>query len=93
MDFDYGDLGDYIKNVLGKDYFYDYRCWDYLHDIVYDISRDIDWNGYLKSSRVFGHHDSNSVLKNSSTHNAGNIMIKSGHERNVDSVTKFFSFN
>ena len=35
---------DYCKKLLGKDYFYDCRCWDYLTDIVYEIENDIGWN-------------------------------------------------
>lgn len=45
MDFDYGNLKDYLKNIIGSDYFSDKRCWDYLYDTVYEISNDIDWFG------------------------------------------------
>ena len=38
------DLDKYIKDVVGKNYFSDKRCWSYLYDIVYDIQRDIGWN-------------------------------------------------
>ena len=35
---------DYCKKVLGKDYFYDSRCWDYLTDVVYEIENNVGWN-------------------------------------------------
>ena len=35
---------DYCKKVLGKDYFYDSRCWDYLSDVVYEVEGYIGWN-------------------------------------------------
>lgn len=34
-------LDDYIKYVMGKDYFYDRRCWEYLYDIVKEMLGDM----------------------------------------------------
>lgn len=30
------EIDDYIKSVLGKNYFYDKRCWNYMHDGLVD---------------------------------------------------------
>ena len=38
------DLDKYIKDLVGKNYFTDKRCWSYLYDIIYDIENDISWN-------------------------------------------------
>ena len=35
------DLKNYIKDVVGKDYFSDRRCWEYLYDSVYEVFIDI----------------------------------------------------
>lgn len=35
------DLKNYIKDVVGKDYFSDRRCWEYLYDSVYEVFMDI----------------------------------------------------
>ena len=35
------DLKNYIKDVVGKDYFSDKRCWEYLYDSVYEVFIDI----------------------------------------------------
>lgn len=35
------DLKNYIKNVVGKDYFSDRRCWEYLYDSVFEVFIDI----------------------------------------------------
>lgn len=35
------DLKNYIKDVVGKDYFSDKRCWEYLYDSVYEVFMDI----------------------------------------------------
>ncbi len=35
------DLKNYIKDVVGKDYFSDKRCWEYLYDSVYEVFTDI----------------------------------------------------
>ena len=35
------DLKNYIKDVIGKDYFSDKRCWEYLYDSVYEVFIDI----------------------------------------------------
>lgn len=35
------DLKNYIKDVIGKDYFSDKRCWEYLYDSVYEVFMDI----------------------------------------------------
>jgi len=35
------DLKNYIKDVVGKDYFSDRRCWDYLYDSVFEVFMDI----------------------------------------------------
>ena len=35
------DLKNYIKNVVGKNYFSDKRCWEYLYDSVYEVFMDI----------------------------------------------------
>ena len=37
------DLNKYIKDVVGKNYFTDKRCWSYLYDIIYLIENDISW--------------------------------------------------
>ena len=34
-------IDDYIKSVIGKDYFYDKRCWEYLYDIVKEMLEDM----------------------------------------------------
>lgn len=39
-------LDDYIKYVMGKDYFYDRRCWEYLYDIVKEILEDMSIPDY-----------------------------------------------
>ena len=31
------DLDKYCKDLLGKNYFADNRCWSYLHDAIYDV--------------------------------------------------------
>lgn len=36
-----GDLKDYIFKVVGKNYFADKRCWDYLYDSVYEVFMDM----------------------------------------------------
>jgi len=41
MDFEVKNRKEYCKKLLGKDYFSDNRCWDYLSDIVYEIENDI----------------------------------------------------
>ena len=41
MDFEIKNRKDYCKKLLGKDYFSDNRCWDYLNDVVYEIENDI----------------------------------------------------
>lgn len=43
-DFGEYDLDKYIKDVVGKNYFFDKRCWSYLYDIVYEIENNIGWN-------------------------------------------------
>ena len=35
------DLKNYIKDVVGKDYFSDKRCWEYLYDSVFEVFMDI----------------------------------------------------
>lgn len=35
------DLKNYIKDVVGKDYFSDRRCWEYLYDSVFEVFMDI----------------------------------------------------
>ena len=35
------NLENYIKDVVGKDYFSDSRCWEYLYDSVFDVFMDI----------------------------------------------------
>ena len=35
------NLENYIKDVVGKDYFSDRRCWEYLYDSVFDVFMDI----------------------------------------------------
>ena len=35
------DLKDYIKKIVGKNYFTDKRCWDYLYDSVYEVFMDM----------------------------------------------------
>ena len=35
------DLKNYIKDIVGKDYFSDKRCWEYLYDSVYEVFIDI----------------------------------------------------
>ena len=35
------DLKDYIKKIVGKNYFTDKRCWDYLYDSVFEVFMDI----------------------------------------------------
>lgn len=35
------DLKNYIKDVVGKDYFSDRRCWEYLYDLVFEVFMDI----------------------------------------------------
>ena len=40
MDFEIKNRKDYCKKLLGKDYFSDNRCWDYLNDVVYEIEND-----------------------------------------------------
>ena len=35
------DLKNYIKDIVGKDYFSDRRCWEYLYDSVYEVFIDI----------------------------------------------------
>jgi len=35
------NLENYIKDVVGKDYFSDRRCWEYLYDSVYEVFMDI----------------------------------------------------
>ena len=34
------DLKNYMKDVVGKDYFSDKRCWDYLYDSVFELFKD-----------------------------------------------------
>ena len=34
-------MENYIKDVVGKDYFSDRRCWEYLYDSVFDVFMDI----------------------------------------------------
>lgn len=41
MDFEVKNRKEYCKKLLGKDYFSDNRCWDYLSDVVYEIENDI----------------------------------------------------
>ena len=41
MDFEIKNRKEYCKKLLGKDYFSDNRCWDYLSDVVYEIENDI----------------------------------------------------
>lgn len=35
------DLSEYPKILLGKDYFFDKRCWSYLYDALYDVYWDM----------------------------------------------------
>lgn len=35
------NLENYIKDVVGKDYFSDRRCWEYLYDSVFEVFMDI----------------------------------------------------
>lgn len=35
------DLKNYIKDIVGKDYFSDKRCWEYLYDSVFEVFMDI----------------------------------------------------
>ena len=35
------DLFEYPKILLGKDYFFDKRCWSYLYDALYDVYWDM----------------------------------------------------
>ena len=35
------DLKNYIKDIVGKDYFSDRRCWEYLYDSVFEVFMDI----------------------------------------------------
>lgn len=35
------NLKNYIKDVVGKDYFSDKRCWEYLYDSVFEVFMDI----------------------------------------------------
>ena len=35
------DLKNYMKDVVGKDYFSDRRCWEYLYDSVFEVFMDI----------------------------------------------------
>ena len=35
------DLKNYIKDVVGKDYFSDKRCWEYLYDSAFEVFTDI----------------------------------------------------
>ena len=35
------DLENYIKDVVGKDYFFDRRSWEYLYDSVFEVFMDI----------------------------------------------------
>lgn len=37
MTMDNLELDDYIKSIIGKDYFFDRRCWSYLHDCIVEI--------------------------------------------------------
>ena len=44
-DFDEIDnLRKYIESVIGKDYFFDKRCWSYLSDVVFEIENNIAWS-------------------------------------------------
>lgn len=35
------DLKNYITKIVGKNYFFDKRCWDYLYDSVFEVFNDI----------------------------------------------------
>ena len=44
-DFDeINNLRKYIESVIGKDYFFDKRCWGYLSDVVFEIENNIAWS-------------------------------------------------
>lgn len=38
------DLDEYMKDIVGKNYFTDKRCWSYMYDIVYETENNIGWN-------------------------------------------------